>query len=108
LRSANRPPLRQLANLVLAPVGARQAIERDARRFLGRLLEVNSTGVQSDILNRVQESRNRLEAEIRKLLQQIQRTSVEALTAVSAELARLEREVRAVQASATYPMQEDK
>lgn len=81
---------------------------------------MNTTRVQSDILNRVQESRSRLEAEIRKLLLQIQRTSVEALahaqraraagsTAVSAELLRLdalEAEVLTLQASAAYGLQE--
>jgi hypothetical protein len=113
-------PLRWLADLILAATGARRVIEKDARQFLERLLEVNTTRVQSDILNRVQESRSRLEAEIRKLLQQIQRTSVEALTlaqraraagspAVSTELLRLdalEAEVRTMQASAAYGLQE--
>ena len=113
-------PIRWLADLVLALAGARKVIEQDARQFLGRLLEVNSTRVQSDILNRVQESRSRLEAEIRKLLQQIQRTSVEALeraqraratgsAAVATELARLgalEGEVQAIQASVAYRGQE--
>jgi predicted GTPase len=113
-------PLRWLADLILALPGARRVIEKNARQFLERLLEVNTTRVQSDILNRVQESRSRLEAEIRKLLQQIQRTSVEALAhaqraraagsaAVSTELLRLdalEADVRTMQASAAYGLQE--
>ena len=113
-------PLRWLADLVLVLVGARAVIEHDALKFLERLLEVNSTRVQSDILNRVQESRSRLEAEVRKLLQQVRRTSVEALAraqkaraagsaAVSAELARLnglEGEIRAIQASVANRGQE--
>jgi len=72
-------PLRWLADLVLGLVGARSVIERDGREFLGRLLEVNCSRVQNDVLNRVQESRGRLEAEIRKLLHQISRIAVEAL-----------------------------
>ena len=113
-------PLRWLADLVLFLVGARPVIETDARDFLERLLEVNTARVQSDILNRVQESRSRLEAEIRKLLQQVQRTSVEALARaqrawaagsaqVAAELARLdtlERRIQALQAPAADFAQE--
>ncbi|MGO8792564.1 MAG: dynamin family protein [Terriglobia bacterium] len=100
-------PLRWLADVVLGFVGARGVIENDGREFLGRLLEVNCSRVQNDILNRVQESRNRLEVEIRKLLHEISRVAVEALTharearaagaaaveAATARLDRLEREV---------------
>jgi hypothetical protein len=95
-------PLRWLADLVLGLVGARGVIDREGREFLGRLLEVNCSRVQNDILNRVQESRGRLEAEIRKLLHEISRIAVEALTharearaagaaAVEAAVARLDR-----------------
>jgi len=100
-------PLRWLADFVLGLVGARGVIQSDGREFLGRLLEVNCSRVQNDILNRVQESRGRLEVEIRKLLHEISRIAVEALTharearaagaaaveAVTARLNRLEREV---------------
>jgi hypothetical protein len=93
-------PLRWLADLILGLVGARRVIENDARQFLDYLLEVNCTRVQSDVLNRVQESRSRLEVEIRKLLHEISRIAEQALTraraaraagalAVEAELARL-------------------
>ena len=71
---------------------------------------INSTRVQSDILNRVQESRARLETEIRKLLHEVSRIAEQALArakrvredgapAVEAELRQLdslEREVRAL------------
>jgi len=73
-------PLRWLADLVLGLVGARGVIEGGGREFLGRLLEVHCSRVQNDILNRVQESRGRLEVEIRKLLHEISRIAVEALT----------------------------
>jgi len=73
-------PLRWLADVVLGLVGARGVIEGDAREFLGHLLEVNCTRVQSDLLNRVQESRGRLEVEIRKLLHEISRVAEKALT----------------------------
>jgi hypothetical protein len=94
-------PLRWLADVVLPLIGARKLIENDARQFLEKLIGTNSTRVQSDILNRVQESRGRLEVEIRKLLHEVSRIAEEALVrarkvkeegepAVEAELARLD------------------
>ncbi|MFZ0962334.1 MAG: dynamin family protein [Terriglobia bacterium] len=95
-------PLRWLADFVLGLVWAHGIIQRDGWEFLGRLLEVNCSRVQNDILNRVQESRARLEVEIRKLLHEVSRIAVEALTharearaagasAVEAAAARLDR-----------------
>jgi len=72
-------PLRWLADLVLGLLGARKIIENEAREFLAHLLETNSTRVQSDILNRVQESRAQLETEIRKLLHEVSRVAEHAL-----------------------------
>jgi hypothetical protein len=42
-------------------------------------LEINSARVQNDVLNRIQESRDRLEVEIRKLLHEISRIAEQAL-----------------------------
>jgi hypothetical protein len=42
-------------------------------------LEINSTRVQNDVLNRIQESRERLEVEIRKLLHEVSRIAEQAL-----------------------------
>jgi hypothetical protein len=72
-------PLRWLADLALGVAGLHRFINRSTLEFLGHLLEVNSSRVQSDILNRVQESRNRLEAEIRKLLNDVTRVAEQAL-----------------------------
>jgi predicted GTPase len=94
-------PLRWLADMLLGLLGGRRSIERQSREFLIRLLETNSTRVQSDILNRVQESRGWLEVEIRKLLHEVSRIAVQALTrarsaraagaaAIQAALARLD------------------
>lgn len=94
-------PLRWLADLLLGLVGAHGVIENDAREFLAQLLEINSTRVQSDILNRAQESRSGLEVEIRKLLHEVSRIAEQALSharearaagapAVQAALAKLE------------------
>jgi ribosome biogenesis GTPase A len=73
-------PLRLIADLVLPPIGLRRIIREDGYEFLVRLIETNSTRVQSDILNRVRESRNRLEVEIRKLLHEVSRVAEQALT----------------------------
>jgi GTP-binding protein EngB required for normal cell division len=72
-------PLRWLADLFLGAVRAHRVIDRSAHEFLIQLLEINSSRVQSDILNRVQESRSRLEAEIRKLLHEVALISQQAL-----------------------------
>jgi seryl-tRNA synthetase len=60
-------------------VGARKLITNDAREFLQHLLEVNSSRVQNDVLNRIQESRDRLQVEIRKLLHEISRIAEQAV-----------------------------
>lgn len=72
-------PLRWLADVFLPLVGARRMITNEAREFLRHLLETNSSRVQNDVLNRIQESRDRLEVEIRKLLHEISRIAEQAL-----------------------------
>jgi ribosome biogenesis GTPase A len=72
-------PLRWLADIFLPFVGARKLIANEARDFLQHLLEVNCARVQNDILNRILESRDRLEVEIRKLLHEISRIAEQAL-----------------------------
>jgi hypothetical protein len=60
-------------------VGAHKVITNEAREFLRHLLEINSARVQNDVLNRIQESRDRLQVEIRKLLHEISRIAEQAL-----------------------------
>ena len=72
-------PLRWLADIFLPLVGARKVITNEAREFLQHLLEINTARVQNDVLNRIQDSRGRLEAEIRKLLHEISRIAEQAL-----------------------------
>lgn len=72
-------PLRWLADLLLGLTGARTLIQRDAAEFLEHLLETNSARIQSDVLNRVQESRGRLEIEVKKLLHEVSRIAEHAL-----------------------------
>jgi GTP-binding protein EngB required for normal cell division len=94
-------PLRWLADVCLGFMGFRYRIDQDARRFLDWLFEINSSRVQNDVLNRIEESRSRLEAEIRKLLHEVSRIAEQALArarkaqeegapAVEAALRRLE------------------
>jgi hypothetical protein len=106
-------PVRWLADLVLGLVGAGGVIRGEGREFLDRLMEVNCSRVQNDILNRVEESRGRLEVEIRKLLHEISRIAAEALTharearavgtasveAAVIRLDRMEREILSLQQS---------
>jgi GTP-binding protein EngB required for normal cell division len=80
LSTADPPsPLRWLRDAFLPLVGARNVITREAREFLRHLLDTNSSRVQNDVLNRIQDSRGRLEAEIRKLLHEISRVAEQAL-----------------------------
>jgi hypothetical protein len=72
-------PLRWLADVLLPIVGARKVIANEGRGFLRHLLEVNSSRVQNDVLNRIQESRDHLEVEIRKLLHEVRRIAEQAL-----------------------------
>jgi polyhydroxyalkanoate synthesis regulator phasin len=60
-------------------MGGRKLITNEAREFLRHLLEVNGARVQNDVLNRIEDSRGRLEAEIRKLLHEISRIAEPAL-----------------------------
>ena len=87
-------PLRWLADLVLGLVGAGWIIRNEARRFLTKLLESNSTRVQSDILNRVQESRGKLETEIRKLLHEVSRIAEQALARAKRYAKKVPRQLR--------------
>jgi predicted GTPase len=72
-------PLRWLADVFLPLIGARRVITNEALEFLRHLLETNSSRVQNDVLNRIQESRDRLEVEIRKLLHEVSRIAEQAL-----------------------------
>ena len=102
-------PLRYLADVFLGTVQAFTAIEREAKEFLDHLVETNSARVQSDVVNRVRESRGQLEVEIRKLLHEVRRIAERALDrarmirsegslAVEAAMTRLDAVERAVQA----------
>jgi hypothetical protein len=100
-------PLRYVGDALLGVVQAYRVIEKQAWAFLDYLMEMNGTRIQSDVVNRVQESRSQLEVEIRKLLHEVTRIAERALdrartakaegsAAVEAALARLDRIGRSV------------
>jgi predicted GTPase len=72
-------PIRYAGDALLGFIGARSLIRKNAMEFLEYLLEMNSSRVQSDLIDRVEQSQGQLEAEIRKLLQQITRVATMAL-----------------------------
>lgn len=93
-------PGRWVLDLVGSRARRRAAVSRDAATYLGHLLEVNSARIQNDFIDRVRESRRRLEAEVRTRLRHVvasaeraadQARSIQArgADAVAAELARL-------------------
>jgi hypothetical protein len=96
----NAAPFRVLADYALGLIGAYKPLEDQALAFLEYLLDRNSSRVQFDILERVQESRSHLETQIRRVLLEVNRIAERALeharstvaagsTAVSDELAKL-------------------
>ncbi len=100
LAVAQPSPLRVLDRF--RTLGAlRRAVGRDAAAYLERLLSSNSARIQNDLIERVRESRRRLEAEIRSRLSEAVQSAVSALerakarhaegeASVAAELGRLD------------------
>lgn len=72
-------PVRYLVDVFLGLIQAFSVIEKQALEFFDYLLEMNSTRVQSDLLDRVEQSQSQLEAEIRKLLNEVTRIATSAL-----------------------------
>lgn len=111
--AAPASPLLFISDLVLGALGMRSGIVRDAQAFLDQLLEVNASRVQSDVDERLRESRRRLEVEVKALLWEASGIAERALACartaraagipgVQGELARLrcaEREILAMIAS---------
>ncbi|MGH9744369.1 MAG: dynamin family protein, partial [Candidatus Acidiferrum sp.] len=72
-------PLRYVADAVLGLVHGFFVLEKEAERFFNYLMEMNSGRVQADVVDRVYESKVRLEAEIRKLLREVSHVAERAL-----------------------------
>lgn len=77
--AAPASPFRLVADIVLGGVGFRAPIQQDAHRFLDHLLEVNSARVQSDVDDRIRQSRTQLESAIRATLRGAMATAERAL-----------------------------
>lgn len=72
-------PVRCLSDVSLGLIRAFGAIEYDALEFFDYLLEMNSSRVQSDLIDRMEQSQSKLETEIRKLLHEVTRMASTAL-----------------------------
>jgi hypothetical protein len=92
----------------------RRSVSRDGAAYLERLLSSNSARIQNDLIERVRESRRRLEAEIRSRLSEAVRSAVSALehakarraegeASVTAELGRLDGLRRSAQRIGSLP-----
>ncbi|MGH7669055.1 MAG: hypothetical protein ACRENQ_06135, partial [Gemmatimonadaceae bacterium] len=90
-------PIRGAADVLLVAVGARRTVVAASSRFLRWLLELNSSRVQADVGQRLDESRRRLAGEVRALLREVQAGATRAvsraveLRALGAEPVRVER-----------------
>jgi GTP-binding protein EngB required for normal cell division len=80
---------------VRTPGALRRAVGRDAAAYLERLLFSNSARIQNDLIERVRESRRRLEAEIRSRLLEAVQSAVSALERAKARHAEGEASVAA-------------
>jgi predicted GTPase len=76
-------PLRVLGDALRGLFGLRRGIERNALTFVAFLLELNATRVESDINDRVAESRRRLESQVGELLRRLAATARVALDEAS-------------------------
>jgi Dynamin family len=72
-------PLRYLADVFIGLIGAHGVIEKESAEFLDYLMEMNSSRVQADVMERVQGSQAQLEGAIRKLLHEVTRIAADAL-----------------------------
>jgi GTP-binding protein EngB required for normal cell division len=78
--AAPASPLLLISDLVFGALGLRRGILRDAQEFLVQLLEVNSSRVQSDVEDRVRETRRTLETEIKGILREASHIANRALS----------------------------
>lgn len=87
--SVARPasPFRYLGDLILGIVNYRRPIAAAAHEFLDKLMQTNSSRVQSDVDERVLQGRRILEARIRKVLKDVSGVAERALTTAKSVLA---------------------
>jgi len=101
MRLTGRSPLQWLADMVQPAGTVRRRMERAVGAYLERLVSTNTARIMNDLDERVLESRQRLEAEIRRHLREVSASAERALQrarsrqaagqhAVRAEVERLE------------------
>ncbi|HLK11701.1 MAG TPA: dynamin family protein [Candidatus Binatia bacterium] len=95
LRLTGRSPLRWLVDALRPPGSARRAVAREVGAYLERLLVTNAARVKNDLDEQVERSRQRLEAEIRAHLRDVQAVAERALERARAQRARGEAAARA-------------
>jgi hypothetical protein len=64
-------PIRIIGDVLRSMAGARGGIERDARNYIAKLVEVNASRIEFDLRERLDDSRGRFEAELLALLRDI-------------------------------------
>jgi predicted GTPase len=95
LAVAQPSPFSWVLDRFRTPGALRRAVGRDAAAYLERLLSSNSARIQNDLIERVRESRRRLEAEIRARLSEAVRSATSALERAKARHAEGEASVAA-------------
>jgi len=95
LRLTGRSPLRWLLDALRPPGAARRAVAREVGAYLERLLVTNAARVKNDLDEQVDRSRQRLEAEIRRHLEDVQAVAERALDRARTQRARGEAAARA-------------
>jgi len=73
-------PLLYLLDSLMGILHIRRWFENDALNFLEHLLDTNASRVEGDVEQRVMESRQRLESDVRKLLREISASAEQALS----------------------------
>jgi GTP-binding protein EngB required for normal cell division len=69
-----------VADLLRTAAVQRRAVTRDANAYLARLLDVNTARIKNDFIDRVVESRRRLEADVRARLAAVSASAERALS----------------------------
>jgi GTP-binding protein EngB required for normal cell division len=77
--AAPASPLLFLSDVVARGLGMRRGMDRGAKEFLDELLEFNTARVQSDVDERLRQSRKHLESEITGLIHEASRVAERAL-----------------------------
>jgi hypothetical protein len=95
LHLTSRSPLRWLVDVLRPPASARRAVAREVGAYLERLLVTNAARVKNDLDEQVERSRQRLEAEIRQHLRDVQTIAERALERARVQRARGEDAARA-------------